>query len=360
MVIWVPEDPPRLSVVKPVYRDEMPAFGDARILANAARGCETVLVLDTNVLGNIHQFAVGGGHREDLLRFGLDQLISVLHRPPQQEIVITAGLALQEVPPSMVYRLDRSFEWFLSAHLPGYGDHPLILPGRLSTPDTKNSFWDKSHDSQMALALSYSLLLLLQVVLVDASETSPIVHFQRFIDLALAETDILGAKELEAARWCLSPPIAHDKTYSDRRRAMTRNFAKRSKKRAKTVDDSKHIALNGAHDLWIIASATYMEARGLMGIPQEIWIATYDDKLADYCRMFRYFPAGSLTGLIAMSTKIPSDDDPGYWQQSAARLEELQRQCRLGRSGRTCTGEDNCLQTVRRCEALLESVWARG
>jgi hypothetical protein len=43
--------------------------------------CETVIVCGTNVLGQMHQFAMMGGRSEHLAELELDQLIAVLSRP---------------------------------------------------------------------------------------------------------------------------------------------------------------------------------------------------------------------------------------------------------------------------------------
>jgi hypothetical protein len=51
MVVWTREKPPQLSVVKPVYRDEMRALDDARVLGNDSPRGETAVILDSNVLG---------------------------------------------------------------------------------------------------------------------------------------------------------------------------------------------------------------------------------------------------------------------------------------------------------------------
>jgi hypothetical protein len=86
-------------VVKPVYLDTMPSLDDEWILSNAARGCETVMLFDTNLLGQIHEFAMKGGGHEYLAELSLDQLIEVLVRPRSQALVLAAGVAFQELPP---------------------------------------------------------------------------------------------------------------------------------------------------------------------------------------------------------------------------------------------------------------------
>ena len=175
------------------------------------------------------------------------------------------------------------------------------------------------------------------------------VRFQRFVDLAITKTGGLGPKEIEVARWCLSPTIAQDEAYNRRRKAIIQNFA--GKGAPRSVDDLKHRALNGADDLWLMTSAAFMERRGLQGIPQDIWIVTYDKKLAEYCRVFSYLPAGNLTGFLAVCTSIPSEHDSGYWQQSAQWFYEFQRRPR-----QDSQDEDHAkLELVRRCETLVET-----
>jgi hypothetical protein len=297
-----------------------------------------------------------GGRREYINELGLDQLIRVLNQPDYRTLVLVAGTAFRELPPAMLQSFHSAYEWFLREFSPHYGDHPLALPPRLSTPHVDHGFWDRTRESQVAFALPYSLLLLLQAVLIDDSERDSTTRFKRFVQLLLTEVDVLSAKEIEIARWCLSPPIDRDRLYTERRKTMIENFARfKRRRRPKSKEDLRRISLNGAHDLWMITTAVYFEAHGLAGIAQDVWIATYDAKFAAYCELVNYIPAGAMTGAIAAYTNVPTAADPGYWHDTGEWLHCLSRQRTMEGRGRIYSEEER-IELVRRAEAILDRV----
>lgn len=354
VILRLDSKPPRLSIVKPLYEHRMPVLDRARLLENAVAKRETVLALDTNVLGQINELVHRGGHYGDLAQLGLDQLLQVLTQPDYRTLVIAAGQAFQELPGALLHQFHDAYEWFLSRYVPGFYDHPLALPPRLSTPRADEGFWDRTQDAQVAFSLSYSLLLLLQAVCIDGTEKNHFARFRRFIDLVTAEVDVLSAKEIEIARWCLSPAIDEDEAYGKRRKRMIQNFARIKGRRPRSITELRRIALNGTHDLWFITSAMYLDVHGLCGIAQDTWIATFDDKLAEYCNYFNYVPAGALTGAFAASECRPSAFDPGYWKQTEAFLEPLRMQRMSQGAGRRYSEDAERLELVRRCESMLD------
>ncbi|MBS0420989.1 MAG: hypothetical protein JSR66_24980 [Proteobacteria bacterium] len=354
MRVWTPgTSPPSLHVIKPVYSDKMPALSRARLLENAVAQRETVLLFDTNILRRMYDFARAGARREALREHGLDQLIRVLNQPDYDTLLLSPGFAFDELAPAMTARFHSVFEWFISHYTPQYRNHPSALPPNLWTPQYHSTYWELTRHAQYVFALPYALLLLLQAVIGDKSGQGTGARFERFIQLVLAEIDMLSAREIEVARWCLSPPIDRDISYRDRRQAMIDNFAKFQKRTPRSIEELKHTALNGARDLLLIAAAVYSDAKGLDGIAQDTWIATYDGKLASYCEHFSYVPLGPLSGSLASITHVPSDHDTGYWQSTAELLYGLNRQ----RAARALSREFNApeiVERVRRAEGIVE------
>lgn len=98
----------------------MPVLDRARLFANALAKRETVLTLDTNVLGQIYQFARAGSHNSDLTQFGLDQLLQVLTQPDYRTLVLAAGKGFEELPRALLHRFHNAYESFLSRYLRGF------------------------------------------------------------------------------------------------------------------------------------------------------------------------------------------------------------------------------------------------
>jgi len=333
----------------------MPSLDGPRLHDNARAGRETVLLFDTNVIGQMYDFAMAGGRHEQLAEFGLDQLIRVLNLSGDGRLALTAGLASRELTPAMASRFHRVYEWFLGRFAPQYVDHPFSLPPDLWVPREDNGFWDKPYEDQIAFALPYALLLLMQVVMIDDSERNATDRFERFVRLVLAEIDVLSAKEMEIARWCFSPAIDRDPAYGRRRKAMIWNFTRMGGKRPRSALDLRRIALNGAYDLFLITAAVHADAHGLDGVAQDTWITTYDGKLARYCELFSYAPAGSLSGAIVARTEVPTDRDPGYWRSTADFLRQLELD-RVRRALRKTYQPDEMIERVRRIEAIVASI----
>jgi hypothetical protein len=198
----------------------MPTLNSARLLENALAQRETGLLFDTNVLRRMYDFARAGGRPEFLADHGLDQLIKVLNQPDYHTLALVPGMAFDELPPAMSMELHSVYEWFISHFAPQYRNHPSATPPGLWTPQYRNTYWDLTPDAQFVFAVPYALLLLLQAALSDKTDQQPESRFGRFIQLVLAEIDLLSAREIEVARWCLSPPIDRDIPYRDRRNAM--------------------------------------------------------------------------------------------------------------------------------------------
>jgi hypothetical protein len=123
------------------------------------------------------------------------------------------------------------------------------------------------------------------------------------------------------------------------------------------VADLRDIALNGAHDLWLISIVVHSDAKGLEGTAQDSWIATYDGKLAEYCKVFSYLPLGALSGGLAAFAETPTDHDSGYWKSTADFLSDLFRK-RASQSLRKRPCIEEMMGWVRRSEAILDVIAA--
>lgn len=292
---------------------EMPVLNLTRLLANKAKGRETTILLDTNVLIAMER-VVRNGNRQSLLKdHGLHNLVRFLNSSPTGNVCISPGRAFAEMPPAAAMRSELCYEAFCARHLPSFMNVPDCIHPKFSGKESNYGFQDLDGTAQAFLAVSFACLLYLHII--DKwFDDGPIQKFIEFMRRASQDLDVLSAKEIETAKYCLANPSADSRETIRLRRAFRKNFLKTKKDKAiSTEDEALHVAFNGACDLALINVANVANAKGIDGVAQDVWIATNDKKLFEFSRVFQYLELGRVTGMVALASVLPEQMKDAYW-----------------------------------------------
>lgn len=296
---------------------EEPVLNPVVIARNASHGAETTLVLDTNVLIAMERVVKGGNKNALLKQHGVHNLIELLKRCPPKSVCLSPGRAFAEMPPALAENAKGHFEDFCAKHLPSFCDTPNSIRTIFSGKHTDYGYLDLDPDSQALLAIPYAALLYLNIV--DKKFLgSPIQKFEEFLRRLSVDLDMLSAKEIEIAKYCLAEPPATSVETIRIRKLLRRNFLKtKDDKAIHTFADAKAVAFNGACDLTLINTANIVQTDGLDGVPQDCWIATRDKKLYEFSKISHYLDLNGEAGQFALSTTLPEHGHDEYWQQAA-------------------------------------------
>ncbi len=301
--------------IKPSYSSNKNNILDSlRVENNRKNGIETALVLDTNILIEMEQVIKNGNDQTSLEKSGLKALINLLERCPA--ICISPGMAFGEMPPELANRAFNYYyyELFCEVHLPSFRDIPNCNHREYVGKREGYGYLDLEFKNQVFLAIPFVSLLYLN--LVDKKFAgNPLEKFKEFLRRVSCDLDLLSAKEIEIAKYCLAiPPAPCVKTIS-RRKILRNNFLKTKKgKNPKNFEEVMAIAFNGACDLSLINFANAGDLHGITGMKQDVWIATQDQKLVEFTSIFQYINAGSSVGEYVSIDIHPEFENDSYWQ----------------------------------------------
>jgi len=307
----------KLSFLKVSRRSgNLPLLDPVVVARNKAKGIETTLLLDTNVLIYMETAVKNGNSWGDLKALGLDKLVKLLGRCPPQSVCLSPGCAFNEMPPGLADASRSDFEAFLAKHLPSFTDTPNSTRNAYAGKTRDFGFEDLSEEHQAVLAASFTSLLLMLLV-EYRSGAAPIDKFQLLLERLVTTLDLLSLKEVEIARYVFAPDGKQGTPTQDSITVLRRNFAKtKAKKAPRTADELLKVAFNGACDLHLINAAVSMDNRGLDNVPQDTWITTFDDKLADFCSIFHYLDDGEHTGALGVMNLNAEQAGAAYWEES--------------------------------------------
>lgn len=194
-----------------------------RVIGNKLGGVETTLILDTNVLIRMEHVVKNGNKKSQVKAQGLQNLIDFIGRCPPQTVCLSPGQALYEMPPALAEQAREAFEVFCETHLPGFVDAPNCIQKKFDGPKVSYGYFDLPHDVQAVFGLTFTSLLLLQVV--DRSSIkAPIDKFKEYLRRIVTELDLLSAKEIEIAKYCYAVPPANCRELINFRRGIRGNF----------------------------------------------------------------------------------------------------------------------------------------
>ena len=269
---------------------------------NIDAGKETTLLIDTNLLIAIEKAVKLGNSIVALEQMGLGKLVSLARSSPPKSLCLSPGRALAEMPPALASISRSAYEVFCSVHLPTFVDAPNAIQTQFKGKEVDFGFDDLGITEQQVLAIPYFSLLVLN--LADKKlKMQPLKKLEFFFEKLRTDLNVLSAKEIEIAKYCLLEPKAAEILTIATRRILRSNFLKT--KYDKSIASSKEafaVAFNGACDLMLINAATLVQSQGLDGIPQDCWIATADRKLYEFSSIFGYIDAFGQVGQFAASS----------------------------------------------------------
>lgn len=283
------------------------------VSSNKARGIETTLILDTNILISIEKIVNNGNKWSSVKKKGLHNLVKFLQKCPPKSVCISPGFAFNEMPPSLAEKSRRTYEIFCSKHLPEFIDSPNCTYKQYSGKEDDYGYEDLSDEAKAVISVSFSCILYLNLI-ENNEKGKPIEKFKKFLDKIESKVDFLSAAEIEIAKYCFAELSTNSGEIITLRRRIRNNFLKtRDEKLPKNADEVMQIAFNGACDLNLLMTANVIDYQGLDGTKQDSWIATKDRKLVDFCSIFHHVNLDGETGKFAASVKHPDHSRDIYW-----------------------------------------------
>ena len=308
------EHNPRTYFIKASHEsNSMPILDAVLVSKNYSHNIETTLLLDSNVLIAMEKALINNAKISELKKHGLENLFRILKSCPSNSICLSPGLALHEMPPSLAEQAKVSYEIFLAKFLPSFIDTPNAINIKYQGKQFNYGFLDLEEVAQQILAIPF--ISLLYLALVDKFYVGkPIQKFKEYIRLIIAELDVLSTTELEIAKYCFAIPPPCARETIDMRKVIRRNFLK-TKSKNLPVDAAEAIAIafNGACDINLLNTANIQDKKELDGNLQDIWIATRDKKLYEFCCIFHHINLDGHVGKYSASIQLQDQKDDEYW-----------------------------------------------
>ncbi|MES2825643.1 MAG: hypothetical protein V4732_18730 [Pseudomonadota bacterium] len=284
------------------------------VAQNKIRGIETSLMLDTNILINIERIIKDGNKWSNIKNAGLHRLIMFLQKCPPQSICLSVGNALAEMPPARAEISRQLYEYFLSVHLPNFVDAPNSDTQIFKGKDSDYGFRDLDKLHQKVLAIPYINFLYLNLMFYGVDDL-PENKYIRYLDIIEEKVDLLCMTEMEISRYCFhSPRSLNSDIWKIIKKVRNNSIGWDLFKNKKiTAKDIYKIAFNAASDINFLQCANATDLNGLDGVPQDTWIATCDQKLADFSEIFHHIGDRHEAGKIGAIATIPEHEDDKYW-----------------------------------------------
>lgn len=314
------------------------------IQQNITAGIETTLLIDTNLLIAIEKTVKLGNSVTAIEQMGLKKLVSLALNSPPQSLCLSPGLALAEMPPALASKARSAYEIFCSVHLPTFVDTPNAIHTKFEGKEIDFGFDDLGDSEKQVLGIPYFSLLMLNFA-DKMMKMRPQEKLKLFLEILENDLDVLSAKEIEIAKYCLLEPGAADVKTIAIRKIMRSNFLKT--KDNKSITSSKEAfaaAFNGACDLTLINAATKMQSQGLGGIPQDCWIATADRKLFEFSLVFGYLNVFGQAGQLAILSMNQEQAVSADW----LLVNEWQKEATQKRISRSGPSPEQLLTSVQR------------
>lgn len=294
------------------------------IAANNVAGRQTNIVIDTNIMISIESAYRTSYRHKALKDAGLLDFVKTIGSSRKAGVFLSPGPAYQELPPFRRKSVEAAFERFTKDYLPKFSDDPNST--KVPFPDGEavhEQFKDISFERQMVIAISYGSLLAMNTIETCADLTAD-EKFELYIDYCADVLDIVSLKELSIARYAFAPQDGITDDARKRVSAIRSNFLKLKKGAGKGLHEHeriKRIALNGANDLKLISSADMIDnSREIFSfgtVNMDVWIATSDEKLFEFCSACPGFLVSSSGGPLARYVDTHADiTRTRYWRDS--------------------------------------------
>lgn len=300
------------------------ALDKKAIRLNHNNGRQTNILLDTNILITIEGAYRSGRRHQELKDTGIFDLSELIRKNAKWGVFISPAAAYQELPPSRRRDVEAAFERFLRDYLPTFRDDPN---------STKVQFGDGSADPepfkflptdrQKLVACSYSSLIALNVIS-QIKDLNNLDRFTLYFDYCAEVLDLVSLKELTIARYVYAPEVGITDEVRRQKVAITTNFLRLKRGGSKGLTPSdvlKRIALNGSNDLKLLSTADIVnnveERVGLQVVRHDVWIATSDEKLYEFCCACPGFVGTESGGALGRFVETQENiTGTSYWRDS--------------------------------------------
>lgn len=304
------------------------------IRENHRNGRQTNIMFDTNILIAIESAYKTGQRHQELKNAGVLELARLIEKTSRYGVFISPAAAYQELPPARRGDVEAAFDRFLADYLPNFREDPnsMKVPYAGGKMDPEH-FSALSLERQKAISCSYASLLAMNVIH-RLEALNGLEKFALYIDYCAEVLDLISLKELTIARYVFAPENGLTDQLRTRKVAITNNFVKLKKGGGKGLTPDKvleRIALNGANDLKLIAAADIVnnsrEQFNFGIIEHDVWIASSDDKLYEFCCACPGYMRRERGGPLARYVETHTDiKGTRYWRDSIEiqqrRLEE--------------------------------------
>ncbi len=201
----------------------------------------------------------------------------------------------------------------MAKFLPTFIDTPNAINIKYQGKQFDCRFFDLEEVAKEILAIPFIFLLYLGMI--DKFYAGkPIEKFKEYIRLVIAELDVLSTTEMEIAKYCFANPPSSALKTINKRKVIRSNFLK-TKNNKLPVDsaEANAIAFNGACDSNLLNTANIQEKKVLNDNLQDIWIATRDKKLYEFCCIFHHINLDGHAGKYSASISLQDQKDDEYW-----------------------------------------------
>lgn len=331
------------------------------IRKNFASDCSTNILLDTNILIDIESaYSTRSRHRL-LKKAGVVQLADLVKATRNSGIFLSPGAAYQEIPPNRLSSVERAFNQFVKDYFPFLHKNPNSSPVYTTDEyDGVPAFSDLTRQQQQVISIPYASLLAANII-DRLPGLNSFEKFSLYFRYCADVLDMVSLKELVIARYALAPEVGITAEVRNLRNTVRNNFFKLKKAARKNLNEGEtfvRISMNGAMDLKIIIVAdivNHTEEQFPFGLAKkDVWIATSDSKLFEFCQSCPGFilPSGSgaMARMVQTHFDIPKTD---YWQKTL-NFQETQLKRRLPRSLDTKQNSDKIIQAAFEMESKIK------
>lgn len=311
-------------------RDELIEFDSTIAIKNYRKGRQTSIIFDTNVLIDIDSAYRTKSPHSKLKEAGIVQFIKLIAKNSKYGIFISPGAAYRELPPARRAPVEAALSRMLKYYLPtfSYDPNATNLPFE-DEGDTPEEFSELPSELQEFKSYSYASLLAMNIIY-NMPTAKPIEKLNIYIDYCSEVLNLISLKELTIARYVFAPDKGITDSLRMRKNAIVNNFTKIKRgvgKRLSLAEAIKRISLNGANDLIMVTSADVVnntrERYDYTPIAHDVWIATSDEKLYEFCRACPSILFEDSKGTMARAMDAHYDiTGTRYWKESAETFSE--------------------------------------
>jgi hypothetical protein len=317
------------------------------IRENHLKNRQTNVMVDTNILLTIESAYKGSQRHKDLKDAGIIDLARLIETTARYGVFISPAAAYQELPPGRRAPVEAAFEKFLKDYLPNFRDDPnsvkVPFAGESFDPE---AFSGLSSERQAIIACSYASLLALNIIH-RLDDLDGFEKFTLYIDYCEEVLNLISLKELTIARYVFGPEKGMTDDVRTRKSATVNNFTKLKKGGAKGLtraQELQRIALNGANDLKLISAADIVnnsrEQFRFGMVKHDVWIATRDDKLYEFCCACPGFVGWEAGGPLARFVDTHEDLKGTHYWKNTIDLQQQRLEARYATVDRTREMDD--------------------